>query len=61
VPNNHLRVNVNPKDNTITIRGIKDSWNKEEVTKLCNDSYMNGFRQVGADNHNKWLYVKLNT
>jgi hypothetical protein len=61
VPNNHLRVKVNPKDNTITIRMIQDSWNKEEVTKLCNESYLNGIRDFGVDNHNNWLYAKLNS
>jgi len=25
---------VNPKDNTITIKRVKESWNREEVEKL---------------------------
>ncbi len=28
---------VNPKDNTITIKKLKDSWNEEEVFKLMDD------------------------
>lgn len=28
---------INPKDNTITIRKIKDSWNREEVIRLLLD------------------------
>ncbi len=29
-----LVLKVNPKDNTITIRSIKDTWSREEVSKL---------------------------
>ena len=29
-----LRPKVNPKDNTITIKELKDSWNREEVIEL---------------------------
>jgi hypothetical protein len=29
-----LKLKVNPKDNTITITKVKDSWSKEEVIKL---------------------------
>jgi len=28
------RLRVNPKDNTITIKRVKESWNREEVEKL---------------------------
>ena len=31
------RLKVNPKDNTITIKSIKDSWNREEVIKLLEE------------------------
>jgi len=30
---------INPKDNTITIKKIKDSWNREEVADLIRKSY----------------------
>lgn len=33
---------VNPKDNTITIRKIKDSWNREEVISLIKDAMITG-------------------
>jgi hypothetical protein len=29
-----FKLKINPKDNTITIKRIKDSWNREEVEKL---------------------------
>ncbi len=32
--NEILRLKVNPKDNTITIKSVKDSWNREEVKEL---------------------------
>jgi hypothetical protein len=31
---------VNPKDNTITIKKVKDSWSREEVEKLLNDLHL---------------------
>lgn len=31
-----VQLKVNPKDNTITIKKLKDSWNKEEVINLLN-------------------------
>ena len=30
----HQRVKVNPKDNTITIKKVKDSWSREELTDI---------------------------
>lgn len=44
-----LPLKVNPKDNTITIRKVKDSWNREEVVELlhkCNKDLrlLAGFR-----------------
>lgn len=32
--NNELILNINSKDNTITIRAIKDSWNRNEIIDL---------------------------
>ena len=32
-----LRLKINPKDNTITIKKVKDSWNREEVVQLLID------------------------
>jgi hypothetical protein len=36
---------INPKDNTLTIHPIKDSWNREEVIELCKKAYDDGFHQ----------------
>ena len=33
-PTMDIRLKVNPKDNTITIKKVKDSWNREEVISL---------------------------
>lgn len=33
---------INPKDNTITIKKVKDSWNKEEILKALNNPYGQG-------------------
>jgi hypothetical protein len=43
---------VNPKDNTIIIKKIKDSWNREEVTKLCKKAYKDASTIQGSA---KWL------
>lgn len=43
--NNPIKLKINPKDNTITIKKVKDSWNREEVIKLiqtaCDDTCFN--------------------
>ena len=38
------------KNNYITITKIKDSWNKEEVEKLCRSAYNAGI-SFGLDSH----------
>lgn len=35
--NKRIRPVVNPKDNTITIKKLKDNWNREEVTEILLD------------------------
>jgi hypothetical protein len=46
---------VNPKDNTITIKKIKDSWNREEVIELCK-----GARQTAGEiNIDEWIESHL--
>lgn len=32
----YIKLKINPKNNTISIRKIKDSWNREEVVNLLN-------------------------
>ncbi len=61
---------VNPKDNTITIKKIKDSWNREEVTLLLsnilhnNDIYIERFPdgtvwEVNKKDFNNWINQNL--
>ena len=37
-------VKVNSKDNTITIKRIKNNWNRKEVIKLCQDAMVLGVK-----------------
>jgi hypothetical protein len=37
-----FELKVNPKDNTITIKKIKNSWNRKEVHNLMMQSWING-------------------
>lgn len=41
--NTTFRLKVNPKDNTINIQLSKDSWNREEVIELLNQTYNLGY------------------
>lgn len=36
--NEKIELKINPKDNTITIKSIKNSWNKDEVIELIHTS-----------------------
>lgn len=47
--NFELKLKINSKDNTITIKKLKNSWNKEEVRKLCLCAYYHG----GKTNNDK--------
>ena len=50
---------INPKDNTITIRKVKDSWNKEEIIKLIK-SFANNYQYASNDiGYNKWIEENL--
>jgi hypothetical protein len=51
---------VNPKDNTITIRPVKNSWSREKLLVLLRDSWNQGAywgRQDTASSHyfDKWI------
>lgn len=37
-----LKLKISSKDNTITIKSIKDSWNREEVIELCKSAFDTG-------------------
>jgi len=36
-----FKLKVNPKDNTITIKKVKDSWTRDEVKQLCWQAFIN--------------------
>lgn len=40
--NENYRVKVNPKDNTITIKEVKDSWTRKEVEQLLRRFWYEG-------------------
>ena len=53
---------VNPKDNTITIRRVKDSWNREEVIELLqemNSSVPNLYSQMDDKEFDEWIEENL--
>lgn len=58
VPN----IKINPKDNTITIKKVKDSWSREEVVNLLKESYKQArtayseLDRIGLD---KWIEQNL--
>lgn len=54
---------VNPKDNTITIKRVKDSWTRDEVTNLCENAYDSGrYSIIHKDieqTFDKWVKTNL--
>lgn len=49
---------VNPKDNTITIKPIKDSWSRDEVKLLCNKAMCyvrNNKPNISLDELHEWI------
>ena len=55
----YFELKVNPKDNTITIRKTKDSWNREEVERLCRMAYRDAAKAVVPDYEDKWIEENL--
>lgn len=53
-----IKLKINPKDNTITIRKLKDSWNREEVISLL-DKYLIDITNKDIKSHSKWLEENL--
>ena len=51
-----LTLKINPKDNTITIKKLKDSWNREEVFAVIT-TFANA--NIEAKNVVKWLEENL--
>ena len=55
-----IYLKINPKDNTITIRKIKDSWTREEVVKLINKiSEEVDFESATQKTIDKWIEENL--
>lgn len=52
----YFELKVNPKDNTITIRKIKDSWNREEVIELMAKAFYTDCR-VWKNRYQDWEEV----
>ena len=53
------KLKINHKDNTITIKKLKDSWNKEEIIKLIK-SFANNYQYASNDiGYNKWIEENL--
>lgn len=40
-----LRLKVNPKDNTITIKRVKDSWNRQEMEEKIRLAFKAGMER----------------
>ncbi len=53
-----LILKVNSKDNTITIKRVKDSWNREEIIKLL-DEYMMYFQFHSISDKDNWIEQNL--
>jgi len=54
----NLRLKVNPKDNTITIKRVKDSWNREELISVVGEWISNTQRPTES-NFKKWIEKNL--
>lgn len=46
---NIQQLKINPKDNTITIKKLKDSWDREEVIELLNQCYNLGYNSKKSE------------
>ena len=52
----NIDLKVNPKDNTITIKKVKDSWKREEVINLIHKFRQETYNGYSAD---KWINTNL--
>ncbi len=50
-PSKLIKLKVNLKDNTITIKRIKDSWTREEVEALCLSAFNSGSDNTDSTGH----------
>jgi len=55
------KLKINPKDNTITIKKLKDSWNREEVHNLMMQAWIFGQADKSLDYtiREKWIEKNL--
>jgi hypothetical protein len=53
------QLKINSKDSTITIKKVKDSWNREEVRELCRLAYNLPSQDVGPFGFDKWIEENL--
>ena len=53
-----FRLKVNPKDNTITIRKMKDSWNRKEMLNLLERAWNEG-ALYGSSKPNSYYFDKF--
>lgn len=58
---NEIKLKVNSKDNTITIKKIKDSWTREEVVKLIKEYHASfaSYPTMNLDLRDNWISKKL--
>lgn len=56
---NDFEPKINPKDNTITIRKVKDSWSREEVEEKLNDLHLFIRANAISDNSVRILISKM--
>lgn len=55
----YSRIKINPKDNTITIKKLKDNWNREKVSNLIK-LFANNYQYASNDiGYNKWIEENL--
>lgn len=50
------KLKVNPKDNTIIIKPLRESWSREEVEELCKNAWQIGFN-VGSNDETSPSYL----
>jgi hypothetical protein len=50
---------VNSKDNTITIKKLKDSWSREEVKTLLHKAYFEGYNQTKSRQFDEFIESNL--
>ena len=55
----YVELEINPKDNTITIKKVKDSWNREELINIIKKVYYDAEVSNCGDTVDKWIKENL--